>query len=250
MATQKPISTISYNSEAFLKEKLQDWLDAHLIQAYQYICHKGEDGDKDHIHLRIEPNKTLDPMNLTEDLKEYVKGNDKPLCVRPWRPSKEEDWFLYAVHNKEYLERKYNGGEKGEKLPYSIDNVVVNDEYDKYIAYQRAVSYMEHTTANLAKRYLSGENGIDLILSGENAFVVNSVIRAVAPTAFDSLQREYDAYKARMRKLIDGLHDKGIEVYWSSDDWVIEYIDNPFDDETRTQNESAGAQVPHGEESL
>ena len=46
MATQKPISTISYNTEAFLKEKLESWLAEHLIQAYQYICHKGEDGDK------------------------------------------------------------------------------------------------------------------------------------------------------------------------------------------------------------
>ena len=43
MATQKPISTISYNSESFLKEKLDIWLSAHIIQAYQYIFHKGED---------------------------------------------------------------------------------------------------------------------------------------------------------------------------------------------------------------
>ena len=91
MATQKPISTISYNSEAFLKEKLDSWVNAHIIQCYQYICHKGEDGDKDHIHLRIEPNKKLDPMSLTEELKEYQIGKEKPLGVRPWRPSSEAD---------------------------------------------------------------------------------------------------------------------------------------------------------------
>ena len=119
MATQKPISTISYNSEEFLKEKLEIWYKAHIIQAYQYIKHKGEDGDKDHIHLRIEPNKKLDPMTLVEDLREFVVGSDKPLGVRPFRPSKEEDWILYAVHEKKYLDHKSGGGEKGEKLPSS-----------------------------------------------------------------------------------------------------------------------------------
>ena len=95
MATQKPISSISYNTEAFLKEKLETWLSAHIIQSYQYICHKGEDGDKDHIHLRIEPNKKVDSMVFMEELREYVKGEDKPLGVRPFRPSKEEDWFFF-----------------------------------------------------------------------------------------------------------------------------------------------------------
>lgn len=91
MATQKPISTISYNTEAFLKEKLEQWLKAHLISAYLYICHKGEDGDKDHIHLRIELNKRIDPMDLSEELKEYLPYETKPRGVRPWRPAKEED---------------------------------------------------------------------------------------------------------------------------------------------------------------
>ena len=118
MATQKPISTISYNSEAFLKEKLNEWYKDHIIQAYQYICHKGEDGDKDHIHLRIEPNKRVDPMALTEQLKEFEIGKIKPLGIRPWRASKEEDWFLYAVHDKDYLKLKYGGFQKFEKLPY------------------------------------------------------------------------------------------------------------------------------------
>lgn len=79
MATQRPISTISYNTEAFLKEKLDTWFEAHIIQAYQYIKHKGEDGDKDHIHLRIEPNRRLDPMELVDALKEHIPGEKKPV---------------------------------------------------------------------------------------------------------------------------------------------------------------------------
>lgn len=140
MATQKPISTISYNTEGFLKEKLDGWLQAHIIQAYQYICHKGEDGDKDHIHVRIEPNKRLDPMDLQDELKEYQIGHDKPLGCRPFRPSKEEDWFLYAVHDKKYLNLKYGGGERGEKLHYSWRDIKVPDNYDCEVAFVRALT--------------------------------------------------------------------------------------------------------------
>ena len=136
MATQKPISTISYNSESFLSEKLDEWVNAHIIQAYQYIFHKGEDGDKDHIHVRIEPNKKLDPMQLSVELREYdTKNPTKPLGCRPWRPSKEEDWFLYAVHDEEYLKLKYGGGEKGEKLPYHYTDIKVSEFYDLETAF-------------------------------------------------------------------------------------------------------------------
>ena len=116
MATQKPISTISYNTEAFLHEKLEIWLNAHIIQAYQYICHKGEDGDKDHIHLRIEPNKKLDPMDLQDQLKEYQIGCEKPLGCRPFRPSKEEDWIC-LLDEKPF--RGINGS--GKHNNWSID---------------------------------------------------------------------------------------------------------------------------------
>ena len=125
MATQKPISTISYNTEGFLHEKLEEWREAHIISCYQYIKHIGEDGDKDHIHLRIEPNKRIDPMILQEELKEYQIGKEKPLGCRPFRPSKEEDWYLYSVHDKGYLKIKYGGGEKGEKLPYKWQDIKV-----------------------------------------------------------------------------------------------------------------------------
>lgn len=179
MATQKPISTISYNTESFLREKLEEWYNAHIIQSYMYICHKGEDGDKDHIHLRIEPNKRIDPMELTEELKEYVPGNKKPLGIRPWRPSKEEDWILYIVHDKDYLKMKYGGGEKGEKLPYKWEDIKANEYYDTEIAYIRARSAMDHTTANMAKSIEQGQNPLGLILQGENVYTVNAIVRAL-----------------------------------------------------------------------
>lgn len=212
MATQKPISTISYNTEPFLKEKLETWLNAHIIQAYQYICHKGEDGDKDHIHLRIEPNKKLDPMDLLEQLREYHIGNDKPLGCRPFRPSKEEDWILYAVHDEHYLKLKYGGGEKGEKLPYKWQDIRVPEYYDMEIAYIRAKSYMEHTSVNIATRLQNGDNPLNLILQGENVYTVNALMRALSITDYQRMSEELATVNARLNMLIHAVEDYGLSI--------------------------------------
>lgn len=223
MATQKPISTISYNSEEFLKEKLEDWLKAHIIQSYMYVCHKGEDGDKDHIHLRIEPNKRIDPMDLTEELKEYVKDNKKPLGVRPWRPSKEEDWILYAVHDPDYLKQKYGGGEKGEKLPYTWQDLKANEYYDTEIAFIRARSKMEHTSANMAKTIEAGMNPLDLILKGENVYVINAIVKALNSdkSKFIMLRDEVILLRENLERIQDLLRASGMVLEYDDKGYVI-----------------------------
>lgn len=212
MATQKPISTISYNTEDFLKEHLDTWVSQHIIQAYQYICHKGEDGDKDHIHLRVEPNKKLDPMDLTDLLKEFEKGKDKPLTVRTWRPSKEEDWFLYAVHDKEYLELKYGGGDKGEKLPYEYTDIQVSEGYDLDIAFTRAKASMKHTSANLITRMRRGESPANLITSGENVFTVNALMRSLNLTEYERQENQIKELSIQIEMLHRAISVKGFIV--------------------------------------
>ena len=218
MATQKPISTISYNSEAFLKEKLEAWHSAHIIASYQYIKHKGEDGDKDHIHLRIEPNKKLDPMDLQEQLREYVIGSDKPLGCRPFRPSKEEDWYLYAVHDADYLRLKYAGGDKGEKLPYQWQDIVVPDDYDSEIAFIRARSALQHTSSSIANRLQKGENPLSLMFEGENVYTINAVMRALADNDYRRLQGEYNALQAHYEKVMAAMERAGLEIEIGADD--------------------------------
>ena len=212
MATQKPISTISYNTEAFLKEKLDIWLNGHIIQAYQYICHKGEDGDKDHIHLRIEPNKKLDPMELQEKLREYPIDSDKPLGCRPFRPSKEEDWILYAVHDEQYLKLKYGGGEKGEKLPYKWQDIRVPEYYDMEIAFIRAKSYLDHTSVNMATRMQQGENPLNLILQGENVYTVNAIMRALTTTDYQRISEELNKVSKRLEMLTCAVENYGLSI--------------------------------------
>lgn len=212
MATQKPISTISYNSEAFLVEKLQNLYDAHIIQAWQFITHKGEDGDKDHIHLRIEPNKRLDPMELTEMFKEYEKGKDKPLGVRPWRQSKEEDWYLYAVHDSDYLSLKYGGGERGEKLPYDWKDINTSPYYDLETAWIRAKAAQKHSTVNIASQIQNGRNPVDLVFQGENPYTVMNILRLISGTDYSRLAAEYKKLYDNYQSLIDALNRDGLIV--------------------------------------
>jgi len=230
MATQKPISTISYNTEAFLKEKLDGWVKAHIIQAYQYIKHKGEDGDKDHIHVRLEPNKKLDPMDLLEELKEYPAGCKKPLACRPFRPSKEEDWYLYVVHDEDYLKLKYGGGEKGEKLPYKWQDIVASEDYDTEIAFIRAKAYMQHSTTNMAKRITQGEDPISLIMQGENVYTVNAIMRSLAHFDYQRLAKEYENLLNIHNQLIDKVMELGYAIGSDQDgNLTLDKLEDPED---------------------
>lgn len=222
MATQKPISTISYNTESFLTEKLQSLYDSHIIQAWQYIKHKGEDGDKDHIHLRIEPNKRIDPMELTEIFKEYVMGKDKPLGVRPWRQSKEVDWFLYAVHDSDYLSLKYGCGERGEKLPYDWKDINTSPDYDLYTAWIRAKAAQKHSTANIASQIQNGQNPVDLVFQGENPYIVMNILRLISGTDYSRLSAKYKKLSDDYQSLIDVLNRDGFIVLRDENGrWII-----------------------------
>lgn len=202
MATKKPVSTISYNTEKFLKEKLDSWIEAHLIQSYMYICHKGEEGDKDHIHLRIEPNKSLDVMDLSDALQEWRIGDTKPLGVRPFRPSKEEDWLLYAVHDADYLRVKYQGGESREKLPYTWQDIKANENFDVEVAYIRARASLRHTAASIIARLHNGESAVRLIEEGINVYTINGITNAMRPSEVRRLTDEKNEIFAKYTDIL------------------------------------------------
>lgn len=225
MATQKPISTISYNTEGFLQEKLEELYKAHIIQAYMYIKHKGEDGDKDHIHLRIEPNKRIDPMDLADELKEYEIGKSKPLGVRPFRPSKEEDWFLYAVHDADYLVLKY-GNDKDGKLEYKWQDIVASDGYDVEVAYLRAKQALKHTSPSIIKQLEGGKKAINLLREGESPFVVNQVLRFLTESDYEDLASRFAELQTQYDALVDILANigkalKNAGLYYDSSDQMI-----------------------------
>lgn len=219
--TSKPISTISYNTLGFLTEKLTEWYEAHIIQAFQIISHKGEDGDKDHHHVRLEPNKRVDPMTLLEDLREYVPTHEKPLGCRPFRPSKEEDWFLYAVHDPEYLKIKYGGGEKGEKLPYDWRDIVVSPYYDLETAFIRAKATLLHTSSGLAQRIMDGDAPLSLALEGENVHTVNTLNNLLYKTDYQRVASQLSFLKSEYDNLFHAIEISGFYVEYDEDGFPV-----------------------------
>lgn len=215
MATSKPISTISYNTEDFLKEKLNELYEQHIIQAYMYIKHIGEGGDKDHIHLRIEPNKRIDPMDIRAILTEYKRepGDEevyKQTTVRPFRPSKEEDWFLYAVHDPQYMKIKYDK-DNLEKLPYQDSDIVTSPDYDLRVAMLRARQYLHNTSANVLKQIEEGKSARELIAEGRNVFAVNGILASLKLTEFERLANNYNKLQQEHEALLQALEVANIQ---------------------------------------
>lgn len=126
MKTARPFSTISYNTEDFLKSKLNKWIDEGKIGFWAYIKHyPEEDEEKEHIHLYIDPEERIDTLQLTNELIEIVP-KQPPLRCRPCRNSKFDHWYLYDLHDKDYLEsigqsRKYH---------YNSDDMICSDTSD------------------------------------------------------------------------------------------------------------------------
>lgn len=102
--TSKPISTISYNSEDFLCLKLTELLKAHIISFWVVIFHQPEDDErKGHFHVYVEPSKMLQTDELKDMFIEFDGVNEKPLGVLSFDSSKFGPWYLYALHDKDYL---------------------------------------------------------------------------------------------------------------------------------------------------
>lgn len=113
--TQKPISTISYNTENFLDRKLEELYEAHIIDYALYIKHKGENDiddftgevkrDKDHWHIYMHTSKRIDLTSIKKEFNEIdiENINSKPLGCMNFQLSKIGHWLCYAVHKIEYL---------------------------------------------------------------------------------------------------------------------------------------------------
>ena len=135
MNTSREISTISYNSAEFLKLKLRELYDRHLISNYMYIGHyKEEDESKDHWHLWIKPNHKIDTMTLQEMFREPDPTHDRPLGCIDFETSKYEEWIPYVLHDKGYLRYKH----ESRVYSYSKDDMLVADPDTYYELYRKA----------------------------------------------------------------------------------------------------------------
>ena len=104
--TTKTISTISYNTDDFLIDKLNQLIKLKKIAYYIFIHHFAEkDETKNHIHLLIEPYGKIDLPDLVDEFNEV--DVDKPgffLGVMPFRITQDfGDWYFYVLHDSDYL---------------------------------------------------------------------------------------------------------------------------------------------------
>lgn len=222
MATQQPQSTISWNTPEFLQEKLSLLYDQHIIQSFQYIFHHGEDGDKDHFHVRIVPNKRLDMMEIKSFFTEPdLKNPDlPPLGTLDWGLSKQDDWLLYAIHDPTYMKLKYPA-DKCEKLPYEESAVVTSPGFPLELSFLRARAALEHMQANVLDRLINGTTPIELVKSGENANLVRTVQQIVHQyhnqKDFEKANNDFQREAHKAYQLEQALLNLGYVATWDRD---------------------------------
>lgn len=170
MRTSKAISNIAYHRPDVWASKVADLRKSGKIGPLLWIAHKGEDGDKDHIHFVLLGGYTT---YNTEGLSalwgvDVVDGN--PATVTSlWRVTKNlSDWLLYAVHDPKYLLSKG----KTRSTSYSWDDVRCSDGDDdcRRILIREAQEALEmvgdRTTSRLIVLAKQGYDWRRVVLSG------------------------------------------------------------------------------------
>lgn len=181
MRTSKPFSTISYNSKSFLTNKLNELIQNRTIDFWAFIEHlPEEDEKKNHIHLYVIPSKLVDTFNFTKDLEELDKTDPtkKPLGCIMCKSSKFDDWYLYGLHDKNYL------ASKGQTRKYHYKReefVTANDDYFNeiihtidYSKFNRFELIQDYVNAGFSFPYLvkSGVVPVQLIKQYEQMYTI------------------------------------------------------------------------------
>lgn len=108
-----------------MRIKLNDLINRRKIAFYGFIEHLPEEDEKKaHKHLYIVPNGQINTDEVVDYLLELdPKNPEKPLGCIPFHSSKFTDWYLYSVHDKDYLASKG----QSRKYSYRKDEVQVSD---------------------------------------------------------------------------------------------------------------------------
>lgn len=140
--TSKSISTISYNSVQYLQNVLADLIANERITFYAFVLHTGEEGDKDHIHLFIEPNGSIDVSNLRKLFDEPHADGTVDHCM-PFVTSDYSNWYLYSRHDEDYLFSKHET-----KTVYNIpDTDFITSDSDEFSFRNKGVDRVQYETA-------------------------------------------------------------------------------------------------------
>lgn len=108
-----------------MQTKLNDLVNRRKIAFYAFIEHlPEEDEKKKHKHIFIVPNGQINTDQIYDYLLEIDPANpDKPLSCIPFRSSKFADWYLYTIHDRDYLASKG----QSRKYFYKNEDFIVSD---------------------------------------------------------------------------------------------------------------------------
>lgn len=128
MKTRLPFSTISFNTPEYLTQKLNELRNAKILSEWFFITHKAEAdeaGARDHNHVYFIPSKGIQTDDVRQELKEFDPQNpEKPRGCLTMRSSKFGNWYLYALHDPDYLASK---GES-RKFHYKREDFKASDQ--------------------------------------------------------------------------------------------------------------------------
>lgn len=178
MRTSKMISSISYNSIEFLKFKLNELIKRHDIVFYCFIHHLPESDElKEHIHLFIEPNTTIDTMSIQEFLQEFDPNHKKPLGCISFVKSQPDDFILYTQHYPPYLAFKNQSRE----CIYQKSDFVFSDEDTFESLYHHAFYESDFAQRFVVLNMLNDKNVAphELVLSGHIPLGMASQLNAL-----------------------------------------------------------------------
>lgn len=126
--TKKPLSTISFNSETYLRSVLDKFVSSGKLQSWMYVKHLAEeDTKKDHIHLLLMPSSVVNPVAIRKEFIEpSFDKNSYDLGCLPFVNSKISDWLLYSLHYEPYLNQKG----LSRLNHYQLIDVITNESMD------------------------------------------------------------------------------------------------------------------------
>lgn len=163
--TAKPISTISYNTEEHLKRVLEALFKSGRLEDYRYIKHIGEDGDKDHFHLIMFPNRRIDTVELREMFNEATVESDKPLGCLPIRTSKPDHWLMYVLHDPVYLVAHKSDNDGDGKIEYQLEDIKTPFREQLERDYKTALALQKTDNQKIIEAIESGDSLVSIAYS-------------------------------------------------------------------------------------
>lgn len=140
-------------------------MDNESIEWAHWIKHKAEanDTNKEHIHLVIQPNKSIDTLQFFKEFIEPDPNNELPLkCLPPNKTKNVGDWILYGLHHIGYLASKFETRE----YTYTIDDMQSTDRDLLLEQYRQALRELNPELEAVKHSFSKGLSLDDILLGG------------------------------------------------------------------------------------